>query len=172
MKQGQTLYLLGFMGSGKSTLGKKLAAKLKKPFLDIDHVIEAEQGRSISSLAEEKGMAFFRNLESKKLQELAGMDAVIATGGGTPCIQKNLDVILETGLSFYLRYPVATLVQRLIPGKTQRPLIANLKNEDLPKFIEGLLKGREEYYLQANYVWDFSQEVDKNPLNFILKYLE
>ena len=144
------IYLVGFMGSGKSSLGKRLSKKLNYPFVDLDQVVEKNTGMSISDIFLRYGEGHFRQLEQEALHESATYPkAVIATGGGTPCFFDNMDFINDHGVSVYLRMSPATLAYRLEHAQVSRPLIEKHKGDDLMQFIENKLKEREPWYLKA-----------------------
>ena len=144
------IYLIGFMGSGKSSLGRRLAKKLGYPFVDIDQVIENLSGMSIPDIFLRFGESHFRELEQQALRLTVNHHkAVIATGGGTPCFFDNMQFINEHGVSVYLRMSPVSLAYRLKHAQIPRPLIEQLKGEDLLRFIEEKLKEREPLYLQA-----------------------
>ncbi len=147
------VYLIGFMGSGKSTAGKKLANKLGFEFIDLDHLIEQETGLSISEYFEKFGEEKFRELESKMLHKTSLLDkAVISTGGGTPCFFDNMDTINKNGVSVYLKADIPLIMSRLKGEKNQRPLIQNKTDEELRTYLSDLLAVREKYYEQAHIV--------------------
>jgi shikimate kinase len=154
MTDSNKIFLLGFMGSGKSTLGKKLANKLNVPFFDLDKIIEEQIGISIAEIFKTKGEEYFRTLETQVLKQLIYKQAkfVIATGGGAPCFNNNIELINESGTSIYLKYNEGILASRLINAKANRPLIANKTKEDLIVFITNLLKAREQFYLKSKIV--------------------
>lgn len=144
------IYLLGFMGSGKSSLGKRLAKRLHYYFVDLDEEVEQLAGMSISDIFIRYGETHFRQLEQQALQATAQLHkAVIATGGGTPCFFDNMQFINAHGASVYLRMSPASLAYRLEHAQKKRPLVENIKGEQLLKYIEQKLGEREPYYLQA-----------------------
>jgi shikimate kinase len=146
------IFLLGYMGSGKSTAGKKLASKLGMDFLDLDEYIEKEYGSSITEIFESEGEEKFRELEHLYLQRVVLMDnIIISVGGGTPCYYNNIEIINNNGLSVYFKMSVDTLVNRLVNAKKQRPLIKGMAESDLKNFIEANLGNREYFYAQAHY---------------------
>lgn len=167
------IYVIGFMGSGKSSLGKRLAAKMNKEFIDSDKAIEAEVGMSIAEIFEEKGEAFFRDFETRWLAEHAEENAVIALGGGTPCSQKNIDLILKKGLIVYLIVSVPALATRLSGSKSIRPLIEKFKNDSvaLKEFISNKIEEREVYYKQAQIKFD-GESVDAEKLNRLIELIQ
>ena len=154
MTNTNNIFLLGFMGCGKSTLGKKLAKKLGLEFFDLDKCIEEEAGVSISEIFKTKGEEHFRELETQVLTQLISNQTkyVVALGGGAPCFNDNMKLINEAGTSIYLKYNEGILASRLINAKTERPLIANKTKEELIDFISKLLSEREQYYNQSKIV--------------------
>jgi len=148
------IVLVGFMGSGKTTLGKKLANKLGYHFVDLDEAIEQHEQKSIASIFENQGEDFFRTIESKILDEIltTTSDVVLSVGGGTPCYFKNMELINKQATSIYLKYNVGMLYSRLISAKTKRPLIAKKSDEELKDFIQKTLQEREGFYNQSNII--------------------
>lgn len=142
------------MGSGKTTLGKKLAQKLNLPFFDLDQLIEDQEGKSVSEIFEQNGENYFREKETEKLKESLTLSKgmVLALGGGTPVFNNNMDFINQKGATVYLKYNVGMLVSRLLNAKQQRPLLANKKTEELKSFVEELLATREPFYLKSHFV--------------------
>lgn len=151
------IVLIGYMGSGKSTIGKLLAKELKYSFLDMDEVLEKRLEISIPELFKTKGELFFRKMEHQILNEVLSTDSnfILSTGGGTPCYSGNMDRMLEQADAvIYLKVSIPGLVKRLLPEKEHRPLIKNIANEDLPEFIGKHLFERNTYYLQAHHIVD------------------
>ncbi len=147
------IYLIGFMASGKSSLGKRLAKKLEYPFFDLDQVVEEESGKSITELFEEDGETVFRGMERAMLHRLSRHTrAVIATGGGTPCFFDNMDYMNATGVSVYLKMSPQSLVYRLKNAQTKRPLLAGKKGEALEDYVRQTLGEREVFYQRAHCV--------------------
>lgn len=145
---------MGYMGSGKSTIGKDLAKALGYSFTDLDNYIEDKQGQSISEIFKTKGEIYFRKKETEYLQELIENrdKCVIALGGGTPCYSTNLNLLLKNinVKTIYFKLSISSLVNRLFKEKENRPLISHLKlKEDLTEFIGKHLFERSEYYSQA-----------------------
>ena len=142
------------MGCGKSTLGKKLANKLDKPFFDLDDEIERSEGFSINELFEKYGEDYFRKKEKEILADiiLNNESFVMSVGGGTPCFYDNMEVIKQSGSSIYLKYNAGILTSRLINAKSKRPLVKNLSEIELKVFIQNKLNEREEFYLQADFI--------------------
>lgn len=150
MSASRKVYIIGFMGSGKTTAGKKLAAVLGWSFLDLDKKIEDKTGKSIAEIFSEHGEDYFRKIESEILKNLeCETDTVVSTGGGTPCYADNMDFMLITGLTVYLKLTPLQLRSRLSESKGERPLIKNLGKEELLAFIEEKLRLREPWYNRA-----------------------
>jgi shikimate kinase len=146
------LYLIGMPGSGKTTLGRGLAASYEVPFLDLDEELVRQEGRSIPAIFEAEGEAYFRQREAAVLREMVANHSqmVLATGGGTPCFHNNLDVLLETGLTLYLSVPVATLVGRVLAVAKSRPLLAAFPDEAaLEARLRETLQIRKQFYDRA-----------------------
>ena len=130
------IYLIGFMGSGKTTAGKKLARKLAYNFVDLDSLIESETGMSIQNYFGEFGEEKFRLLEQKTLKStFAFKNTVVSTGGGAPCFFNNIDEINSKGLSIYLKADINLIISRLQGGKNKRPLIKNKNEGELKSYI-------------------------------------
>jgi shikimate kinase len=147
------IVLLGFMGSGKSTLGKQLATSPGWSFLDLDRFIESEENRTIPEIFEQDGETSFRKLESKALKKvLAYPHQVISIGGGAPCNPANLKLIKEKSLSVYLKISEPQLLQRLVYSSTPRPLLKGKSESEIQSYIADLLATREPFYLQADII--------------------
>ncbi|MBQ6604492.1 MAG: shikimate kinase [Tidjanibacter sp.] len=148
-----TLFLIGFMGCGKSSLGRKLAARLGCDFFDTDKAIESDTGVTIGEIFAYEGEEGFRIRERDMLCSLPdGGRVVVATGGGLPCYADNLQVMQSNGKSVYLRLSPEKLVSRLGRGRARRPKIAGMNDEELLKYICDLLPQREEFYMAADVV--------------------
>lgn len=150
------LFLIGFMGCGKSTWGRKLARISKLPFIDLDEKIVEETGMSIGSYFSEYGEVAFRQVESDVLKSVSGSEAaVISTGGGAPCYYDNMEWMNQTGITVYLELPAGVLLSRLV-GKegSKRPLLAGKTNDEILYFIEDKLAERRPFYEQAAVVVD------------------
>jgi shikimate kinase len=146
------IYLIGYMGSGKSTLGRKLAHKLNLQFIDMDDYLESRFYKTVSQIFAEEGETVFRQKERKVLEELSEfMDVVIATGGGAPCFLDNMDLMNRTGKTVFLDVDPHRLAYRLKHSKTERPLIAGKSNAELIPFIEEMLNKRRPFYELAKY---------------------
>lgn len=147
------IFLIGFMGCGKSTLGRKLATKLGYELIDLDHHLEKIAGSSITAYFAEHGEDSFRRLESETLKTMHYPDnCVISTGGGTPCFYDNMSWMNENGTTVYIQMNAFSLAKRLENGITKRPLLSGLSEEELIRFIAGKLEERNPYYQQAAHV--------------------
>ena len=149
IKSGR-IYIVGFMGAGKSTLGKKLANKSGFQFQDIDTLIEEREQKSINELFNLKGADYFRKTEREVLHSTnQSINSVFATGGGTPFFFDNMDWMNKNGTTIYIRHDEGMLFSRLRESKSNRPLIGSLSGEDLKKFIFDHLVQREVFYKKA-----------------------
>ena len=148
------IFLLGFMGVGKTSIGKRLANSLDVPFVDTDELLEKQLGMSITdyfSIHEEQS---FRAAEKELVENYNFDSAVVATGGGLPCFNKNMEVMNNNGITIFLDRPAKELQQRLMNAKIQRPLIKDLSDNELLAFIEGKLKKRLPFYKKAKITLD------------------
>jgi len=144
------IYLIGMPGSGKSTMGRKIAQELLVSFVDLDEEIEKREGRSVSQVFAENGEDYFRQIESKELLEWAVSEKsfVMATGGGTPCFYNGIEVINQTGLSIFLDVPMRILLSRL-GKKTDRPLLQALDAAEKEGKLKALRASRLKFYQKA-----------------------
>jgi shikimate kinase len=155
MSEINIVYLIGFMGSGKSTAGKKLAASMGWNFIDLDRKIEEKAGKSIPRIFAEDGEDAFRRVESDVLRDTRSLkQSVISTGGGTPCHGDNLSFMLDTGFTIYLKMTPSQLAGRLLGSTGERPLLKNVPDGQLNEFIEKKLAIREEWYAKAHLIID------------------
>ena len=150
------IFLIGFMGSGKTHWGKQLAAQLKIPFYDLDDVITSKENKTIAEIFAHSGEEAFRIKEREVLESLIDENAsmVVSCGGGTPCFFNNIERMKKYGVVIWLNTHVEVLVQRLTKEKTARPLIRNVQDADLRSFIVRKLNERRMYYEQADVVID------------------
>jgi len=147
------IFLVGFMGSGKTHWGKLWSSQHKLSFIDLDDLIEEQQGKAIRTIFEEKGEEYFRQIESEVLHSLKNKENIIvASGGGTPCFHNNMKWMNENGTTVYLKATPAQLAQRLIKEKQKRPVIMNTSDDKLEEFIAEKLNERESFYEQAEVI--------------------
>jgi shikimate kinase len=155
------LVLLGYMGSGKSTVGSVLATYFQRTFIDLDQFIEKSEGMSVSEIFENRGVIYFRRIEKKALHEVLVQNskAIIALGGGTPCYYDNMDVVNATSTSIYLQMNVKSLTDRLWGEKEQRPVIASIASTvELQEFIGKHLFERNFFYQKAQHAISISND--------------
>lgn len=163
------IFLIGYMSSGKSTLGKVLAKRLNLKFIDIDESFEEKYKITINDFFIKFGEPKFRELEQQLLISILNIEnAVISTGGGTPCYYDNLDLINENGVSIYLKLHYKSIVARLKNTKKQRPLVKDLNDKEFENYIEENLAKREEYYSKAHH----TIKSENLTINELLKYIE
>ena len=160
------LYLIGFMGVGKTTIGKQIAALNKVVFIDTDSQIEKETSKSIKEIFETDGEIAFRKLETDTIRSI-NRKAIIACGGGLPAHNNNIEYLKHKGTVIYLKASTETLIKRLEKNKNKRPLISKLTNDKLLEFIRRLLKEREETYKQADYTIETDNKTVKEVLREI-----
>lgn len=143
------IYLVGFMGVGKTTIGKKLANQLKLRFIDTDKLVVQQTGKSIPKLFEQQGEDGFRLLESQVLRSIDDEPSVIATGGGLPCFYDNMLYMNVHGVTVYIKADKLFIHSRLSQAKAPRPLIKSLNSDELLAFIEEKLTQRQVFYGQS-----------------------
>jgi shikimate kinase len=147
------VFLIGFMGSGKSYVGKRLAGRLGWHFLDADHFLEQREKTTIGALFQEHGEAHFRQVEANALRELPSMERlIIATGGGAPCFHDNINWMKNNGIVVYLKAETPVLVQRLKREVAHRPILAGKNEDTLHEFIETRMLDRAAFYEQAHII--------------------
>lgn len=149
----QRVFLIGFMGCGKSKLGKSVSSKSNRPFIDLDDLVEITHQMTIPQLFTAFGEQGFREREKRVLQNSALVeDAIIATGGGAPCFFDNMDWMNQNGITVFIDSPVKVLADRLINAKVERPLLKGKSMEELVQFIDEKLKERRPFYEQAKII--------------------
>lgn len=148
------IVLVGYMGSGKTTIGKIVANLLNIKFLDLDDYIERADNSSVAAIFKDKGEVYFRKKEQEYLTDifLKETDYVLSVGGGTPCFGTNMELINQsTPNSYYINVGIAELTSRLAKEKNDRPLIAHLNENELPEFIGKHLFERSFFYNKAHH---------------------
>lgn len=162
------IFLIGYMGSGKTTMGRELASALNLTFIDLDTFLEEKYFRTIPQIFAEEGEEGFRIKERNVLEEVSNFDhVVIATGGGAPCFFDNIDLMNNTGICIFLDVEVRSLVERLIHAKTERPLIKGKSPDELHAFIEGMLEKRRPFYEKARYILKGSEILPSEVIRLI-----
>ena len=151
------IVLIGYMGSGKTTVGKALAQEIGLPFYDLDWYIESRMRKKVSQIFAERGEEGFRQIERNMLHEVAEFENVVMScGGGTPCFFDNMDYMNQQAMTVYLKADVDVLYDHLRMGRTERPLIKGKESEELRAFIAEQLAQREAFYKKAKYTLDVS----------------
>ncbi|MBN2202264.1 shikimate kinase [bacterium] len=174
MKSGDGhVYLMGFMGSGKTRVGRILADFLRRPFIDTDAHIEEETGLSINALFEKKGEAGFREIERNVIRCLADTRrCVISLGGGSVIHPENWEAIVRSGTTIALSYPPEILAGRL-ERKKDRPLLNQAGDHQRMEIIRTLMTEREPYYRRADLVLHLNREIDPEAVaDMIRRYVE
>ena len=169
MQTTDKIFLIGFMGSGKTTAGRKLASRLGWSFIDLDEFIERDNGMSVAELFSERGEEWFRTAESEALRELENSrNTVISTGGGTPCFSGNMEFMLKNGLTVYLKMTPEKLSRRLSRSTAGRPLLKNIRKKELPEYISALLADREPWYSRAK----ITAEIERGKISALLSLIK
>lgn len=155
-------FLIGMPGSGKTTIGKVLAKKLKLPFIDLDIEIEKSEHQTINEIFEKRKENYFREVESAILKKFSSSSEsfVMSTGGGAPCFHDNLNIMNQSGKTIFLDVPAKEIASRLVKTNlSERPLFAKLSDDVLKDKIEFLRSQRISFYRQANFVFEGSDFV-------------
>ncbi len=148
------VFLIGYMGSGKSTAGRKLARMLGYAFEDTDELISTMTGKTIEEIFDSEGEDAFRVLEHSVIRSLAGrINTVIATGGGTPCYFDNLSLMQRSGITVYIKLNPVSIVKRLSQSKTTRPLIKKIGHDQLLPWVTRHLEQRALFYEKAHIIF-------------------
>lgn len=154
------VFLVGYMGVGKTTIGKLLSKELDVEFIDLDKYIENRYRKTIQEIFSEKGEAKFRIIECEMLREVATFhNVLISTGGGTPCFFNNMDLMNQHGVTIYIKASINQLVSRLLASRNVRPIIQNKSPEELKEFVKGHLAERDIYYSKAKLTYHTEQLV-------------
>lgn len=149
------IFLIGYMGAGKTTVGKDLAKRLGLSFIDLDCYIEGRYLKTVGQIFAEKGEEAFRDIERRMLHEVSMFeDVLISTGGGAPCFFDNMEFMNEAGTTVYLKVSVEELAKRLETCKTTRPVLKGRSGDELRAFIGESLEKRTPHYTKASIVFD------------------
>lgn len=179
MPMARIIFLLGYMGCGKTTLGRAVADRSGVPFTDLDEFVEARAGMSIREIFASQGEEAFRRMEREALRELAGSAdggaRIVACGGGTPCFGDNMELMNSLGTTVHLVAPEWRLFERLTVARAQRPLIAALDDEGLRRFISEKLDERLPWYSRAAVEFDSTlldddEQVETTSQKFIKQF--
>ena len=151
------IILIGYMGAGKTTIGRALAKELNVPFYDLDWYITSRMRKTVGQIFEERGEAGFREIEKNMLHEVAEFeDVIISCGGGTPCFFDNIDYMNQQAPVVYLKAEPEVLYKHLAMSKNDRPLLRGKSQDELITFIREQLEKREPFYTKAAYSLDVS----------------
>lgn len=146
------IFLIGFMGTGKSYWGERWAKNLDLSFFDLDKLVEDHEGRSVSDIFEKYGEEHFRKIETAILRQFDKKDNyILACGGGTPCFEDNMKWMNKEGITIYLKASPGEILERVLTDQKTRPLIKNLNKSELLFFIEQKLREREHYYSMGTF---------------------
>lgn len=167
------IILIGYMGAGKTTIGKALAKELNIPFYDLDWYITSRMRKTVAQIFEERGEEGFRQIEHNMLHEVAEFeDVIISCGGGTPCFFDNIDYMNRQGQVVYLKVEPETLYKHLMMSKNDRPLLRGKSHEELIAFIREQLEKRELFYNKARYTLDVTLMDDFSKIQTSVKNLK
>ena len=168
----KSIIIIGYMGAGKTTVGKALAKELGVMFYDLDWYIETRMHKTVKEIFDEKGEEGFRIIEHNMLHEVAEFEnVVVSCGGGAPCFFDNMDYMNQLGTTVYLKATPETLHAHLQMGKGVRPLLLNKTPEEVETFIKEQLKQREPFYLKAQHIFDIDVIDDYDKIQNTVKKL-
>ncbi|WP_455640807.1 shikimate kinase [Parabacteroides sp.] len=167
------VFLIGYMGAGKTTVGKDLARRMGLSFIDLDCYIEGRYHKTVGQIFAEKGEEAFRDIERRMLHEVSMFeDVLISTGGGAPCFFDNMEFMNGAGTTVYLKVSVEELAKRLETCKTTRPVLKGRSGEELRTFIGESLEKRNPYYMKASVIFDAEVMLTETDVHQISEALE
>ena len=151
------IFLVGFMGAGKSVVGRRLAKSLNLSFYDLDEEIESHYKMSVSAIFQKYDEACFRKLETSVLESFSNKDNfVLSCGGGTPCFSENMAFMNSIGTTIYIKLSADELLERISNSYHKRPLTEGKSDEELASYVDAMLKKREPFYSMAKITVDAS----------------
>lgn len=168
------IFLVGYAGSGKSSLGKRLARRLGVRFVDTDREVELSEGASVADIFHYGGEEYFRKSERVTVERLAneGVDLVVATGGGLPTWQDNMEWMTRSGMTVYLRRSPEQILSRLTEyGREKRPMFRGKSDEELLEFMHQQMAERERFYAMAHIAVDCTTMSDDDVVEAIVNKL-
>ncbi|MCD7849766.1 MAG: shikimate kinase [Parabacteroides sp.] len=166
------IFLIGYMGAGKTTVGKMLSKQLGLSFIDLDHYIEGRYHKTVGQLFAERGEEAFRDVERRMLREVAMFeDILVSTGGGAPCFFDNMEFMNGAGQTVYLKVSVGELAKRLELCKTTRPVLKGRSGDELKTFIAESLEKREPFYSKASIIFNAEEMMTDQDVQNISKTL-
>lgn len=171
------IFIIGYMASGKTTFGKALSEKTGQPFIDLDHYIMEENGKSIPEIFDEKGEDGFRKIEKEMLKKAveSNPDCVIACGGGTPCHLDNMDFLNDNGITVFLETSTPVLISRLQQENAIRPIMSGKSDDEISEKVLSQLCDRLPFYMKAKLKWhgddlEDTRQIKDNVENFVSSY--
>lgn len=166
------IFLMGMPGSGKTTVGKRLAKAMAYDFVDLDQYIEKRENCSINDIFRHQGEAYFRNSETEAIKEISLLTSkmIISLGGGTPCYNNNIDSLIKAGLCIYIKASEKLLLNRLENAKSQRPLFWGLTKQKIEKKLQQMINARAPFYERAHLTTEAVNFQEKNLIEEINKY--
>lgn len=168
IKKRNLVFLVGFMGTGKTHWGRLWAEKLHYVFVDLDDVIEAAEHSSVHDIFENKGEDYFRRKEAETLRQMGeNENTIIACGGGTPCFFENMEWMNAHGITILLRSEAAYILENIKNQSGKRPLLKGMNDEEMLSFIESKLKERAPFYTKAAIALD-AQTASDNSIDQII----
>src|SRR5574344_1412269 len=169
----KSIIIIGYMGAGKTTVGKALAKELGIMFYDLDWYIESRMRKTVKQIFDEMGEEGFRQIEYNMLHEVAEFEnVIISCGGGTPCFFDNIDYMNRQGETVYLNASPEVLYEHLKMGKTVRPLLLNKTPDEVKTFIQNQLKQREPFYHKAKHILDVNLMENYDKIKFSVEKIE
>lgn len=167
------IFLTGLMGVGKTTIGKKVAASLQLPFIDLDRYIEQQKNMSVPDLFAYFGENYFRKAEHECLHQIIQQESfVMACGGGTPCFYDNMNLMNENGITFFFNASPVFIASRVKQSKTVRPLFKNATDESRLKIVQALSSEREQFYSKAKYTLNVEKLSTEEVAQQVVAFLE
>jgi shikimate kinase len=166
------IFLMGMPGSGKTTVGKRLAKALAYEFIDLDQYIEKRENCSINDIFRHQGENYFRTAETDAIKEVSLLKSktIVSLGGGTPCFNNNIDLLLESGLCVYIKASDKLLLNRLENAKSQRPLFWGLTKQEIEKKLQQMINARAPFYEKAHLTTEAVNFQEKELIALINSY--
>lgn len=166
------IFLMGMPGSGKTTVGKRLAKAMGYDFVDLDQYIEKRENCSINDLFRHQGETYFRTAETEALKEISKKtgQTIISLGGGTPCYNNNIEFLLQAGICIYIKASEKLLLNRLENAKSQRPLFWGLTKQEIEKKLQLMINARAPFYEKAHLNAEAANFEEKKLIEEISKY--
>ena len=165
----QPIFLIGYMGCGKSTMGRAVSELTGIPFIDLDNYIERRFHLTVKAIFAERGEEGFRDVERSMLQEVADFeDVIVACGGGTPCFFDNMEYMNQVAETYYLKATPETICSHLKISKGERPLLKGKSPEELHEFVSQQLQDRSKFYEKAQHIIDVNVLDNFDKIDFVV----